>query len=600
MLAPPMSSPADLPARSRHEELRGWIFGEGDARRFTQDSAVLPRVWLEYAQAPEEPQDLLLTPEARSSAGELARAIDDASADRGAVRLAYNESYVVARLTLRELVRVVVPLSDWWREDIGEESIEDLGAWVEAQREPLRLELADRAVPIGHVGPRGELIWFVGLVGRVAQRPDDDSAADVEDVISAAAELLAGVSTVRSDRRAPLWRVNPNRVARTTLLRSREAIKADAAGRLFDIKCDTLCWAVIDAGVDATHPAFGRRDPVSGALVQPGSAAHSRVRCTYDFTRLRPLMAGELPTTPAVQAALEQFEQRLVLGRAIDWDALAPLLRVPHDAGYQPPHGEHGTHVAGILGGDWRAGDAGMPFDHDLRGVCPDIELFDLRVFDRANRGEEFPITAALQFVRHLNAHSDLQVIHGVNLSLAIDHDIRNYACGRTPVCDECNRVVGSGVVVVVAAGNEGRAQYTSEDGVSDGYRTTSITDPGNAARVLTVGATHRFAPHTYGVSYFSSRGPTGDGRRKPDLVAPGERILAPVPSGDAKFKDGTSQAAPHVSGAAALLMARHEELRAQPERVKEVLCASATDLGREHYFQGAGMLDVLRAIQEV
>jgi subtilisin family serine protease len=63
---------------------------------------------------------------------------------------------------------------------------------------------------------------------------------------------------------------------------------------------------------------------------------------------------------------------------------------------------------------------------------------------------------------------------------------------------------------------------------------------------------------------------------------------------------DGTSMAAPHVSGAAALLVARHRELIGQPKRVKEILCKSATDLGREPRFQGAGMLDVLRALQSV
>ena len=58
--------------------------------------------------------------------------------------------------------------------------------------------------------------------------------------------------------------------------------------------------------------------------------------------------------------------------------------------------------------------------------------------------------------------------------------------------------------------------------------------------------------------------------------------------------------AAPHVSGAAALLMARHRELVGQPRRIKEILAKSATDLGREPHFQGAGMLDVLRALQSV
>ncbi|HZV75269.1 MAG TPA: S8 family serine peptidase [Conexibacter sp.] len=596
---PPINRPPQPPRRG--DNLRSWLFGEGDTRRFTQDSVVLPRVWIDYAAAPQEPHDLLLTPEARSSAAALARALGDRFEDDGrkGVRLAYNEAYVVARLTLRDLVRVVVPLSAWWSQHIGRERIEDVGAWVEDQRDSLRRELENRSVPFSHGGARGELIWFVGLVGRVGEGAGEGEAPDIEAVISTAAELLAGVPAMRSTKRSVLWRVNPNRAARTTLQRSRAAIKADAATRLFDLSCSTLSWAIVDAGIDATHPAFGLRD-ASGALVEPGSALHSRVRCTYDFTRLRRVMAGELDVPEEAKTAVRQLEQRLQVGHAIDWDALAPLLRIEHDDSYEPPPGEHGTHVAGILGADWRTGDKGFPLDHELKGICPDIALYDLRVFDSANRGWEFPITAALQFVRHLNAHSDLQVIHGVNLSLAIDHDVSNYACGRTPICDECDRLVGAGVVVVAAAGNEGRAQFTSDDGVTDGYRTTSITDPGNAERVLTVGATHRFSPHMYGVSYFSSRGPTGDGRRKPDLVAPGERIFSPVPDGDAKAKDGTSQAAPHVSGAAALLMARHEELRGQPERIKQVLCAAATDLGREPYFQGAGMLDVLRAIQEV
>jgi subtilisin family serine protease len=106
--------------------------------------------------------------------------------------------------------------------------------------------------------------------------------------------------------------------------------------------------------------------------------------------------------------------------------------------------------------------------------------------------------------------------------------------------------------------------------------------------------------PHTYGVSYFSSRGPTGDGRTKPDLVAPGERIDGPTPHDAYDTLDGTSMAAPHVSGAAALLIARHRELIGQTTRIKQILCKTATDLGREARFQGHGMLDVLRAIQSV
>jgi subtilisin family serine protease len=167
--------------------------------------------------------------------------------------------------------------------------------------------------------------------------------------------------------------------------------------------------------------------------------------------------------------------------------------------------------------------------------------------------------------------------------------------------------LISSGVTVVAAAGNAGYLKYKTATGPADtgeetteGYHTVSITDPGNANRVITVGSTHREKPHEYGVSYFSSRGPTGDGRKKPDLVAPGEKITSTFPGLGSRPLDGTSMAAPHVSGAAAMLMARHIELVGQPERIKKALCDTATDLGREPYFQGAGLLDALRALQSI
>jgi len=84
----------------------------------------------------------------------------------------------------------------------------------------------------------------------------------------------------------------------------------------------------------------------------------------------------------------------------------------------------------------------------------------------------------------------------------------------------------------------------------------------------------------------------------KPDLVAPGERIESLLPNDETGTLDGTSQAAPHVSAAAAMLMARYPELNRDPRRIKRILCESATDLGRERAFQGHGLLDILRALQ--
>lgn len=191
-------------------------------------------------------------------------------------------------------------------------------------------------------------------------------------------------------------------------------------------------------------------------------------------------------------------------------------------------------------------------------------------------------------------------MIHGVNLSIGLEHDMDNYACGRTPVCLACEATVNSGVCVVAAAGNWGAQSYLVSGGTGTyrGYASTSIADPGNAAAVITVGATHRERPHEYGVSFFSSRGPTGDGRAKPDVVAPGEKIDGPLPNLGLGRLDGTSMAAPHVSGIAAMLMARHPEMIGDPVAVKQCIVGSATDLGRERSFQGAGLVDALRALQ--
>jgi serine protease AprX len=227
---------------------------------------------------------------------------------------------------------------------------------------------------------------------------------------------------------------------------------------------------------------------------------------------------------------------------------------------------------------------------------------------------------------------------------------------------------VRSGVVVVVASGNTGYGitQISATKSVSSGQDLT-INDPGNADLAITVGSTHREMPHIYGVSYFSSKGPTGDGRLKPDLIAPGEKIIscdsdqrreakglktaasmtaaapaqassratanpastpietdtdagtststatvtvatATAASDKEKIKayglyredSGTSMAAPHVSGVIAAFLSVRREFIGQAERVKEIFLETATDLHRDRYFQGHGLVDLMRAIQSV
>ena len=431
-----------------------------------------------------------------------------------------------------------------------------------------------------------------------------------------------------ADRRGTIFQVTTNRKAEMALRESVPAIKADAARSLFTIGCEKLGWAVIDSGIEHRHPAF--RDQkyahkiISSSRDQNADPDKSpykeqmkhRIKAAFDFTRIRAILGvktGEVSSLGDEIVAKNGMDKRECTGRLkkiiadrddarpVDWSNVEPLVKL-NEATAPSPEVVHGTHVAGIIGADWQERNTVTGnFDVRLQGVCPDIGLYDFRVLGSDRGDSEFAVSAALQFIRYYNEALGFQRIHGVNMSLAIRHNVRNYACGQTPVCKQAEALTANGVVVVAAAGNRGYLQYQLADqSVYEGYAASSITDPGNADGVITVGATHRSSPHIYGVSFFSSRGPTGDGRLKPDLLAPGEKITSCVGTDRDDALDGTSMAAPHVSGAAALLMARHEEFKGNPQRIKEILCGTATDLKRERQFQGHGMVDVLRAIQSI
>jgi subtilisin family serine protease len=241
--------------------------------------------------------------------------------------------------------------------------------------------------------------------------------------------------------------------------------------------------------------------------------------------------------------------------------------------------------------------------------------LVSLKVLDENGSGRVSDIMRALVYVREqLNDDPKMLRVHGVNLSVGYDFDAQMFACGQSPLCVEVDRLVRSGVVVVTAAGNTGYGSVNAAERQTKIGLSNTINDPGNASLAITVGSTHRDSPHTYGVSFFSSKGPTGDGRLKPDLVAPGERITScvsqakrkklgiKVDDGVAVYIDdsGTSMAAPHVSGAIAAFLSIRREFIQRPEEVKKIFLESATSLGRERYFEGHGLVDLMRAIQSV
>jgi serine protease AprX len=388
-----------------------------------------------------------------------------------------------------------------------------------------------------------------------------------------AAEAEAAKTASNPAPRGCIYRLWPNFEITGLILRSAEATKCRAAQRTFDARGKGIVWAVMDSGIDR-HVHF---------------STHQNL------------------TLP------EGLEHRSFLDETSD-----PLV---DDNG-------HGTHVAGIIAGGlprdaeetavgWYRDAQGNERRQALRvqgiaGMAPEAKLLSCKVLRADRTGDVTALLEALLYIQEVNDHGRNLRVHGVNISVGHIFDPRWFAAGRTPVCMEVDRLVKTGVVVVVAAGNTGYGYAKDPNGqtIRLGFDMT-INDPGNAALGITVGATSS-SPHTTGVSYFSSKGPTGDGRLKPDIVAPGERVISAAagklreqaqladPAAQYIESSGTSMAAPHVSGAVAGLLSVKPEFLGQPERVKEVLMGAATDLGRDRNFQGAGMLDALRAVQSL
>ena len=622
------------------------LLGPTSDRRQLQDSPILGDVWIAFAAKPAAPMDLLITPHKTRPAGPVAVLIADRIGElklrrrRGEeAHVAYLQGLVAARLFFREVLRVIVPMTQWWRDRKVQDGlrkytreklsprIQAIIKWAQASDEDTQAELAEAFADFTaldrYVALAGIILWAgrqgetgkasgAGIGGLMAKIKGPDAIVEILH------QLFEEILGDAFPKEVQIWQVSLNRKAMPALERSVPAVKGDAARNLFKVRCDKIAWAVLDSGIDASHDVF------------KDNQGDSRIIKAFDFSNIRKIVSldnlntktsefkrrlGELRagreqnlTAEKATDILKKLAEDAGNDRPIHWELVEKFIEIDPKTS---PRSGHGTHVAGIIGAyggvakraangtDDTQADAGSDSNY-ADGMCPEIKFYDFRVLAKSAEDTEFAIIAALQYIRYLNERHTYISIHGANLSLSIPHDVRNFACGRTPICDECGRLVESGVVVVAAAGNLGYQRFETKDGSYEGYTAFSITDPGNADGVITVGATHRFRPHTYGVSFFSSRGPTGDGRLKPDLVAPGERIQSCLPDQGWGELDGTSMAAPHVSGAAAMLMARYTELIGEPRRIKHILCESATDLGRERNFQGHGMLDVLRAFQKI
>jgi subtilisin family serine protease len=243
----------------------------------------------------------------------------------------------------------------------------------------------------------------------------------------------------------------------------------------------------------------------------------------------------------------------------------------------------------------------------EFGGMAPQTQLYGFKVLEDDGNGRDSWIIKAVQQVARINDDAGELVIHGINLSLGGYFDAESYGCGFTPLCNELRRLWRQGVVVVLAAGNEGLAWLVQGDGEAyPANMDMTIGDPANLEDAIAVGSVHKVNPYSYGVSYFSSRGPTADGRRKPDVVAPGEKIVSA--HYDYRVADrstwmvemsGTSMAAPHVSGVIAGFLSVRREFSGFPDRVKRIVLENCTDIGRDPYMQGHGIPNLMQMLTQ-
>lgn len=404
------------------------------------------------------------------------------------------------------------------------------------------------------------------------------------------AKLIAELIRVDSETLpAAIYKIWPDFEVSAQITKSVSTIKADAARYSFSALGEYIIWAVADSGIDFEHIHFDKhknKDPHSTYHIDMVDDSDPFLDEFGHGTHVAGIIAGEVDPTQPVTDINDS--------KTIESQELFALIS-SRDS-------------------DEKTIYESMKLDK-ISGIAPRCKLVSLKVLDSDGKGEASSLIAAIGHIQKINNYGRDIKIHGLNLSLGYVFEPEWFACGQSPLCVEVDRLVKSGVVVVAAAGNTGYGFVSTafNDRRAMGIP-LSINDPGNAELAITVGSTHRDMPHTFGVSYFSSKGPTGDGRLKPDLVAPGEKIISCISGpkkqtleneahgGDFQYMQdsGTSMAAPHVSGAIAAFLSIRREYIGQPEKIKEIFNSTATDLKRDRYFQGNGLLDLMRAIQSI
>ena len=265
----------------------------------------------------------------------------------------------------------------------------------------------------------------------------------------------------------------------------------------------------------------------------------------------------------------------------------------------------HGTHVAGIIAGN------GYDSYGAHAGIAPAAHLVSLKVLDQHGGGVISDVIAAFEWAITNRAAHNIRVINlsvGARITESYETD---------PLTLAAKRAVDAGIVVVAAAGNLGQKTVNDEKLTQYG----SITAPGNAPWVLTVGAYSTegtLSRWDDKIAPYSSRGPAAlDFEAKPDLVAPGTGIVSlsdPAsefyltksayllkgsrgnPSRPYLSLSGTSMASPVVAGTVALMLQANPSLK--PNLVKAILQYTAQTRHYDALTQGAGFLNAQGAVE--
>jgi serine protease AprX len=424
----------------------------------------------------------------------------------------------------------------------------------------------------------------VGPVGSLTRASSADVDGDgLFDDLAARLEQLEA-----SDRVSVIVRLDG------ALTRLREDAVESAVGGYAD-----EAWLPIIDGFAATMTkAQVEALPGLGAVatVEENGVVHAHnesAQAAFGVTRARidhPGLDGDGVVVGVIDSGIDASHPQLDDGKVVHF---VNCVSVPVACNSVPPldDNDHGTHVAGTIAGDGEG-------DPRHRGVAPAADLVGIKVLNGAGSGSDAQVIAGIQWAATVG-----QVTHGidvVNLSLGRD----GCHSGLDATSSAANAAAAS-LTVVVSAGNSGPG-------------TCTVGSPGVAEDVITVGAMadtgvevggSRSEVPGFNQAYFSSRGPTQDGRVKPDVSAPGVQITSAAANSGGQYETlaGTSMAAPFVTGVAALMLDQNASLT--NAGIKSALMSTAVDWGRggSHLSEsgsdidyGAGRLDAFAALKAV